>query len=89
MKIGYRKGFFGVMEFLFMNFDLKNVCKKKFKDNSEKSCILFRSRVSNKIDLTAVRPYYVPADIVGVKVRKSRSERTKLEFFYAGTIKSS
>ena len=37
--------FFGVMEFLFVNFYFKNGCKNEFEDKYEKSCSGFKNRV--------------------------------------------
>ena len=59
--------FFGVKEFFFMNFDLKNGCKNEFKDNNEKSWNWSKNRVSHKNDFKAVWPRNGHADSVGVK----------------------
>ena len=69
LKIGvWRWNFFGVKEYFFMNFDLKNSCKNEFEYNNEKSCSWSRNRVSHKIDLKAVWPRNGHADSVGVTV---------------------
>ena len=50
-----------------MKFDLKNGFKNEFQDNNEKSCSLYRNRVSHRIDFRAVWPRNGHADSVGVK----------------------
>ena len=41
--------FFVAKEFFYMNFDFKNGCKNKFKDDNEKSCSWSKNRVSLKM----------------------------------------
>ena len=36
---------FGVKEFFFVNFDIKNRYKNEFEDYNEKSCSRFKNRV--------------------------------------------
>ena len=45
--------FFGVEEFFFVNFNLKNGCNNEFEDDHEKSCSRFKNRVPLKIDFRA------------------------------------
>lgn len=69
MKIRLRNEFFGVMDFFFMNFDLKNDWKNKFNVNNDKLCSSSRNRVSPEIDFKAVWPLNGHAASVGVKVK--------------------
>ena len=62
----YENEIFWCQGIFFINFDFKNICKNKFKDNKEKLCSWSRNRVSHKIDFNAILPLNGHADSVGV-----------------------
>ena len=65
----------------FNEFWFQNGCKNEFKDNTEKSCIWSRNRVSHKIDFKAVWPRNGHADSVGDKLYLSTSRKLFRKLF--------